>query len=170
MTASKSYYIVKSWHAWYWIISGMRSRPYRTEVFSLTCSADQEKKSAGFRKSIIKWTKDCSISAVKSLWGNINFSFCDWKISWKVGFTVSCSTRHSMTAISNTPCDSKPYYDWRGKGWKRGLTSDEEPYMGIWRTSSRPYLWRDWRWKDLIPADNHWSPLADQRPALHFRP
>ncbi len=41
------------------------------------------------------------------------------------------------------------------KSRKRGLASDEEPHMGIRRTPSRPYLWRDWRWKDLFPADNH---------------
>ena len=39
----------------------------RTAVFSLTCPlADQGKKSSGFRKSITRWTRDCSISAVKS--------------------------------------------------------------------------------------------------------
>ena len=65
----------------------MKHRPYRTAVFSLTCRADQGKKSSGFRKSIIRWTRDCSISAVKSLWENIKTSSLDWKISWKAGFT-----------------------------------------------------------------------------------
>ena len=57
--------------------------------FSLTCKADQGKKSSGFLKSIIKWTQACSISAVKSLWESIKTSSLDWKISWKAGCTVS---------------------------------------------------------------------------------
>jgi len=32
----------------------------------LTCKADQGKKSSGFRRFIIKWKRDCFISAVKS--------------------------------------------------------------------------------------------------------
>ncbi len=39
---------------------------YKTAVFLLTCKADQGKKSSGFQRFIIKWKKDCFISAVKS--------------------------------------------------------------------------------------------------------
>ena len=49
--------------------------PYKTAVFLLTCKADQGKKSSGFRRFIIKWKRDCSISAVKSRWENIKTSF-----------------------------------------------------------------------------------------------
>ena len=45
-------------------------------LFSLTCKADQEKKSCGFRKSIIRWTMDCCIFCVKSQWENIKNSSC----------------------------------------------------------------------------------------------
>ena len=50
---------------------------YKTAVFLLTCKADQGKKSSGFQKSIIKWKKDCFISAVKLRWGNIKTSSYD---------------------------------------------------------------------------------------------
>ena len=40
-----------------------------------TCKADQGKKSSGFQKFIIKWKRDCFISAVKLRWGNIKTSF-----------------------------------------------------------------------------------------------
>lgn len=43
--------------------------------FLLTCKADQGKKSSGFRRFIIKWKRDCFISAVKLRWGNIKTSF-----------------------------------------------------------------------------------------------
>ncbi len=46
-----------------------------TAVFLLTCKADQGKKSSGFRRFIIKWKRDCFISAVKLRWGNIKTSF-----------------------------------------------------------------------------------------------
>ena len=52
-----------------------RMIPCKTAVFLLTCKADQEKKSSGFQRFIIKWKKDCFISAVKSRWGNIKTSF-----------------------------------------------------------------------------------------------
>ena len=39
---------------------------YKTAVFLLTCKADQGKKSSGFQRFIIKWKRDCFISAVKS--------------------------------------------------------------------------------------------------------
>lgn len=44
--------------------------------FSLTCKADPEKKSCGFRKSTTRWTTACSISCVKSQWENIKNSSC----------------------------------------------------------------------------------------------
>ncbi len=44
-------------------------------VFLLTCKADQGKKSSGFQRFIIKWKRDCFISAVKLRWGNIKTSF-----------------------------------------------------------------------------------------------
>ncbi|EEA82278.1 hypothetical protein CLONEX_01816, partial [[Clostridium] nexile DSM 1787] len=44
-------------------------------VFLLTCKADQGKKSSGFRRFIIKWKRDCFISAVKLRWENIKTSF-----------------------------------------------------------------------------------------------
>ncbi|OJT74093.1 hypothetical protein BM530_16130, partial [Clostridioides difficile] len=36
--------------------------------FLLTCNADQGKKSSGFQRFIIKWIRDCFISAVKLRW------------------------------------------------------------------------------------------------------
>ena len=48
----------------------------KDSVFSLTCKADQEKKSCGFQRFIIKWKRDCFISAVKSQWENIKNSSC----------------------------------------------------------------------------------------------
>jgi len=48
---------------------------FKTAVFLLTCKADQGKKSSGFQRFIIKWKKDCFISAVKLRWGNIKTSF-----------------------------------------------------------------------------------------------
>ena len=56
-------------------ISGMKPIPYKTAVFLLTCKADQGKKSSGFQRFIIKWKRDCFISAVKLRWGNIKTSF-----------------------------------------------------------------------------------------------
>ena len=47
----------------------MKPIPYKTAVFLLTCKADQGKKSSGFQRFIIKWKRDCFISAVKSRWG-----------------------------------------------------------------------------------------------------
>ena len=74
-TVSRSSCTVKSWQEWCWKISGMKPIPYKTAVFLLTCKADQGKKSSGFRRFIIKWKRDCSISAVKSRWENIKTSF-----------------------------------------------------------------------------------------------
>ena len=65
----------KSWQEWYWKTSGMKPIPYKTAVFLLTCKADQGKKSSGFQRFIIKWKRDCFISAVKLRWGNIKTSF-----------------------------------------------------------------------------------------------
>ena len=48
----------------------------KNNVFLLTCKADQEKKSCGFQRFIIKWKRDCFISAVKSQWENIKNSSC----------------------------------------------------------------------------------------------
>lgn len=48
----------------------------KDSVFSLTCKADPEKKSCGFRKSTTRWTTACSISCVKSQWENIKNSSC----------------------------------------------------------------------------------------------
>ena len=62
--------------AWCWKINGMKWKTLKTAVFSLTCKADQEKKSCGFRKSIIRWTMDCCIFCVKSQWENIKNSSC----------------------------------------------------------------------------------------------
>ena len=45
--------------------------------FLLTCKADQGKKSSDFQRFIIKWKRDCFISAVKLRWGNIKTSFYD---------------------------------------------------------------------------------------------
>jgi DNA segregation ATPase FtsK/SpoIIIE and related proteins len=47
----------------------------RQRFFLLTCKADQGKKSSGFQRFIIKWKRDCFISAVKSRWENIKTSF-----------------------------------------------------------------------------------------------
>ena len=74
-TVSRSSCTVKSWQEWYWKISGMKPIPYKTAFFLLTCKADQGKKSSGFQRFIIKWKRDCFISAVKSRWGNIKTSF-----------------------------------------------------------------------------------------------
>ena len=74
-TVSRSSCTVKSWQEWYWKISGMKPIPYKTAVFLLTCKADQGKKSSGFQRFIIKWKRDCFISAVKLRWGNIKTSF-----------------------------------------------------------------------------------------------
>ena len=65
----------QSWHEWYWKTSGMKPIPYKIAVFLLTCKADQGKKSSGFQRFIIKWKRDCFISAVKLRWGNIKTSF-----------------------------------------------------------------------------------------------
>ena len=54
----------------------MKQKTPKTAVFSLTCKADQEKKSCGFQRFIIKWKRDCFISAVKSQWENIKNSSC----------------------------------------------------------------------------------------------
>ena len=54
----------------------IKRRTPKTAFFSLTCKADQEKKSCGFRKFITRWKMDCSISCVKSQWENIKNSFC----------------------------------------------------------------------------------------------
>lgn len=56
--------------------NGTKRRTPKTAVFSLTCKADQEKKSCGFPKSTIRWTMACSISCVKSQWENIKNSSC----------------------------------------------------------------------------------------------
>ena len=56
--------------------NGMKRKTPKTAFFSLTCKADQEKKSCGFRKSITRWTTACSISCVKSQWENIKNSSC----------------------------------------------------------------------------------------------
>lgn len=48
----------------------------KDSVFSLTCKADQEKKSCGFRKFTTRWIMDCSISCVKLQWENIKNSSC----------------------------------------------------------------------------------------------
>ena len=49
----------------------MKPIPYKIAVFLLTCKADQGKKSSGFQRFIIKWKRDCFISAVKLRWENI---------------------------------------------------------------------------------------------------
>lgn len=56
--------------------NGMKRKTPKTAVFSLTCKADPEKKSCGFRKSTTRWTTACSISCVKSQWENIKNSSC----------------------------------------------------------------------------------------------
>ena len=66
----------QNWLAWCWKINGMKQKTPKTAVFSLTCKADQEKKSCGFQRFIIKWKRDCFISAVKSQWENIKNSSC----------------------------------------------------------------------------------------------
>ena len=57
-------------------INGMKQKTPKTAFFSLTCKADPEKKSCGFRKSTTRWTTACSISCVKSQWENIKNSSC----------------------------------------------------------------------------------------------
>ena len=69
-------YTDKSWLVWCWKINGMKQKTPKTAVFSLTCKADPEKKSCGFRKSTTRWTTACSISCVKSQWENIKNSSC----------------------------------------------------------------------------------------------
>ena len=49
----------------------MKPIPYKIAVFLLTCKEDQGKKSSGFQRFIIKWKRDCFISAVKLRWENI---------------------------------------------------------------------------------------------------
>lgn len=56
--------------------NGMKRRTQKTAFFSLTCKADQEKKSCGFQRFITRWKRDCFISAVKSQWENIKNSSC----------------------------------------------------------------------------------------------
>ena len=66
----------QNWLVWCWKINGMKRKTPKTAVFSLTCKADQEKKSCGFPKSTTRWTMACSISCVKSQWENIKNSSC----------------------------------------------------------------------------------------------
>ena len=54
----------------------IKQKTPKTAVFLLTCKADPEKKSCGFRKSTTRWTTACSISCVKSQWENIKNSSC----------------------------------------------------------------------------------------------
>ena len=51
MTVSSGCSTGKNWLVWCWKISGMKQKTPKTAFFSLTCKADQEKKSCGFQKS-----------------------------------------------------------------------------------------------------------------------
>ena len=53
----------------------MKRKTPKTAVFSLTCKADQEKKSCGFQKATTRWTMACSISCLKSQWENIKNNY-----------------------------------------------------------------------------------------------
>ena len=74
----------------------MKPIPYKTAFFLLTCKADQEKKSSGFQRFIIKWKRDCFISVSYTHLIDIN---TDFKNGYKT--RTDASSRMSADQISD---------------------------------------------------------------------